>query len=78
MLGTPMPSSLVDDIVQALRGAPTSPTKALGQSGTSGKVIMSVPSSKGKIEFDAFLSHDWGCDGLDRDNHKRVSRANDS
>ena len=27
--------------------------------------------------FDVFLSHDWGMDSLDRQNHSRVSRVND-
>ena len=27
------------------------------------------------MQFDCFLTHDWGVDELDRDNHARVSQV---
>lgn len=32
---------------------------------------------KSSVNYDAFLSHNWGMDVLDRDNHERVRRVND-
>lgn len=38
----------------------------------------SMSSSSSQRNYDIFLTHDWGIDQLERDNHARVSRINAS